>query len=239
MNIIKKTISSQLKQELNKILLFNSKYFVYSPNTINHKLLYCNKWSTNKYKYMIPLLKKESRVLSDAFKYSTLIQMNIINAPPNCSDQCFHIDYMGNSTSYFIPYIDINNNNGTEYLHFNNTINNLIYRDNLLELSKKFYNNNDLSKIIQYFNKYGLKYSVDYKIKIVNCPAYSLVEMPNYIYHRGQKNKTNKDRFMFNIVFSINDNYKFPTTEVVKDTELDEYEDDIDTVSNILNKRRY
>jgi hypothetical protein len=225
MNVIKKTISNNLKIALNSILSKNINHFTSSQSSklINHKLLYCNKWKHNDYNYMIPLLKRESHYMSSVFKNNTLIQLNLINAPPDCNDQCFHIDYEGDSISYFIPYVDINDMNGTEYLYFFNKANYLIYYNELLDMSKKYFDKNrDLPQIIEYMNKLNLRYNVDYMFKIVNTNAYSIMEMPNYTYHRGQKNKTNENRIMFNIVFSINNKFNYPTHEIINDTELDE-----------------
>ena len=46
--------------------------------------------------------------------------------------------------------------------------------------------------------------------------------MPNYVYHRGQKNKTDHNRIMLNILISINNAYEYPTDEVITDSEVDE-----------------
>ena len=128
MNIIKNNISNNLKMELNNILEKNINYFNDNKSKlINHKLLYCNKWKENKYEYLLPLLKNECEHLQTTFDNNTLIQINLINAPPDCNDQLFHIDYQGDSFSYFIPFVELSDLNGTEYVHFIDSRNFKIY----------------------------------------------------------------------------------------------------------------
>ena len=42
------------------------------------------------------------------------------------------------------------------------------------------------------------------------------------MYHRGQKNKTPINRLMVNVLFSIGDNFNYPTEEYILDAEIDE-----------------
>jgi hypothetical protein len=231
MEIIKKQISLKLQDTLKTIFQENIDYYNMETQLINHKILYCNKWVNNKYDYLIPLLKSEDPHLMNTFENNTLIQINIINAPPDCTDQLFHIDYLGDSLSYFIPFVELTDLNGTEYLFFYNSDNYSNYSENLQYMSDKYFDRNE---IIDYLSKINLIYMKDYCFKCANSTPFSLIYMNNLIYHRGQKNKTNVKRIMLNILFSINNKYDYPTDEIVPDSEIDE----IDRSSTILEKRK-
>ena len=231
MNIIKNNISNNLKMELNNILEKNINYFNDSNSKlINHKLLYCNKWEENKYEYLLQLLKNECTHLQTTFDNNSLIQINLINAPPDCNDQLFHIDYNGDSISYFIPFVELNSLNGTEYLEFTDSKLYLSHYKILLEMSSLYLDRNE---IISYLSKLDLVFGSDYRFSCATSEAFALLCMPNYVYHRGQKNKTNKNRIMLNILFSINNSYDYPCDKIILDSEIDE----IDRVGNILKKR--
>ena len=68
----------------------------------------------------------------------------------------------------------------------------------------------------------GFSYNVNYCFKCANSDKYALIEMPNYVYHRGQKNKTDHNRIMLNILISINNEYDYPIDEIITDSEVDE-----------------
>ena len=159
------------------------------------------------------------------------MQINIINAPPDCVDQLFHIDYLGDSISYFIPFVELSDLNGTAYLNFINPDNNLVYYNDLLKMSALYLSQPD---IIEYLANLQLKLGVDYEFKAANSDAFGLLRMPNYVYHRGQKNKSGKDRLMLNILFSINNAYEYPVDEIITDSEIDE----VDRAANILKIRQ-
>jgi hypothetical protein len=231
MNIVQNNISNTLQTELQNILNLNYDYFNLSDSKlINHKLIYCNKWKVNEYDYLVDLLKNESSHLKNTFENNTLIQINIINAPPDCNDQLFHIDYEGDSISYFIPYVQLSPLNGTEYLEFKDKQNYQKYYNILLEMSKLYL---DRDEIISYLSKINLVFNSDYCFSFATSNAFSLIEMPNYVYHRGQKNKTNQNRLMLNILFSIDNKYDYPADKIILDSEIDE----IDRVNEILLKR--
>jgi hypothetical protein len=73
----------------------------------------------------------------------------------------------------------------------------------------------------------------DYEFAAANSDAFALLRMPNYVYHRGQKNRSGKDRMMVNILFSINNAYEYPIQEIIEDSEIDE----IQRADDILKKR--
>jgi hypothetical protein len=230
MNIVKKQISAPLQTELKEILQTHLNHFTSRSKLINHKLLYCNKWTENKYEYLIPLLYAECVELKEDIQKYTLLQINIINAPPDCVDQLFHIDYLGDSISYFIPFVELTDLNGTAYLNFINPHDNLVYYKELLKMSALYLTQTD---IIAYLANLNLYLGHDYEFKAANAEAFGLLRMPNYVYHRGQKNRSGKDRLMVNILFSINNAYDYPVQEIIEDSEIDE----IQRADDILKKR--
>ena len=219
MNVIEKSVTNVLINELNKLRLEMLPHFSSGNKLINHKLLYCNKWNENKYEYLVDLLKNESPYLKETFEKYTLLQINFINAPPDCNDQLFHIDYLGDSISFFIPLVELSDLNGTEYLYFYDNDNYMKYFPLMLEMSDKYFSKPEAR---EYMESKGFKYGVDYSFKCANSNPYALIEMPNYVYHRGQKNKTGHNRIMLNILLSINNAYEYPTDEVITDSEIDE-----------------
>ena len=219
MNVIEKSISEKLKNELVKLKDENLPHFNSGNKLINHKLLYCNKWAVNKYEYLVELLKSESPYLKKTFENNTLLQINFINAPPDCNDQLFHIDYLGDSISFFIPMVELSDLNGTEYLFFYDNENYMKYFPLMLEMSDKYFNKPEAR---EFMDSKNFVYGKDYEFRCANSDPYALIEMPNYVYHRGQKNKTNHNRIMLNILLSINNEYEYPTDEVINDSEIDE-----------------
>ena len=220
MEIIKPQVSENLKAALKTI---NIDYFLKSSNNlINHRVFYCNEWTDEQNKVGIPILnalKVECDHLNSRFKTHTLIQINIINAPPDCNNQLFHIDYQGDSESYFIPLVELSDLNGTEYLYFYDKENYKLYYESDLYMSDHYYSKEE---IIDYFTTLGLKINIDFVFKCANSDPYALLFMPYYVYHRGQKNKTTTNRLMLNILFSIGNKFNYPIEEYILDAEIDE-----------------
>lgn len=221
MEVLKPIVSPNLQKALQQLDL---DYFIKSTNDlINHKVFYCNKWPEEQNALGLPIvqaLRKECPHLEESFKNKTLIQVNIICAPPDCNNQLFHLDYKGDSESYFIPMVPLSDLNGTEYLHFTDKRNYKIYFNDLLYMSDNYLDKTDA---IDYLTqKLGLKANVDFAFKCANSDAYALLFMPYYVYHRGQKNKTPINRLMVNVLFSIGDNFNYPTEEYILDAEIDE-----------------
>ena len=233
MNVIQPYISPSLTQTLIDIYQSLAPHFESNTNLINHKLFYCNKWeeSRNKHTYLLDMLRNECDRLRVLMEENTLLQINFICAPPNCTDQLFHIDYLGDSISIFIPLVELSDLNGTEYLYFYDEKNYLLFFDLMLEMSDKYLTK---SEAITYMITKGFVYEKDFCFKCANSPAYSIIEMPYYVYHRGQKNKTNQMRIMLNILFSRNNAYDYPIDEVIEDSEVDEQQ----RYTTILEKRK-
>ena len=220
MEIIKPQVSANLKTALQTL---DIEYFMNSSNNlINHRVFYCNKWTDEQNKEAQPILnalKVECEHIKNVFTTHTLIQINIINAPPDCNNQLFHIDYQGDSESYFIPLVELSDLNGTEYLYFYNKENYKLYYESDLYMSDHYYSKEE---IIDYFTTLGLKINIDFVFKCANSDPYALLFMPYYVYHRGQKNKTTTNRLMLNILFSIGNKFNYPIEEYILDAEIDE-----------------
>lgn len=222
MELIKNSISPTLKSALEEAYSSIEDYFKSDNKLINHRVIYCNKWDPSnnaKYDHIVQLLKDESPHLRNTFDTTTLIQLNFLNAPPDCNTQLFHLDYSGDSISYFIPLVELSDLNGTEYLEFTDKRNYMAYYSVIEYMNNQYFDRNEA---IGYLKTYHLVLNVDYAFKFANSDAFSLLYMPYYVYHRGQKNKTNKNRIMLNILFSIKNTYDYPIAEYVLDTEVDE-----------------
>ena len=124
MEMIEEQVSPALKNALKKL---DINYFLTSDNQlINHRVFYCNTWDDAKNKEglaFIELLKSECDHLKTSFEKCTLIQVNIINAPPDCNNQLFHIENTLEPTQKIILNLNsiINFSFATEkYKSFNN-----------------------------------------------------------------------------------------------------------------------
>ena len=221
MELVKQSVSASLKQALKEL---DIDYFIKSSNNlINHRVFYCNKWTDEQNKVgskILDLIKVECDHLKNTFKNNTLIQINLINAPPDCNNQLFHLDYKGDSLSYFIPLVELSDLNGTEYLYFFEEKNYKIYYENLLYMSDNYLDKQDAINYLT--NTLNLKINIDFAFRCANSDGFALLYMPYYVYHRGQKNKTNKNRIMLNILFSIGNNFDYPIEEYILDAEIDE-----------------
>jgi hypothetical protein len=197
---------------------------------INHINIYHKDWSDDKINFnsknIIKLLETEYNINSN-----TILSLGFINAPINCKNQHFHIDYNGNTETYFIPLIELNNTNGTEYVEFNNKNLNLYYLDNLKKISEKYISRNQL---IDEFNNIGID-ETKYQFKILNTNSFSMVKMPYYLFHRGKTNESNYNRIMFQIVISNSESLATISNDIiVNDSELDE---DLEKVKHLLEQR--
>ena len=81
---------------------------------INHINIYHRDWQNNNCDEIIEILKNEYSI-----DVNNLVSLAFITSQVNCFDQHFHIDYEGKVKTYFIPLIDLDDNNGTEFVKFN------------------------------------------------------------------------------------------------------------------------
>ena len=200
MIILKNKLSNNFKEEIKSIYKKNKHLLNYDSNEINFINVYHKDWNyiknNNTLKYYID---KE-------INCKNIILISFIVAPSNCKNQEFHIDYNSSSVSYFIPTVELNNLNGTEYVDFYNKEDNINIIDYLNSISTKFL---ERETIIEYLKKFNLIYKKDYDFKYVNASSFSVIFMDNYIFHRGQ-NKSKYSRSMVQIMCGINKNINFP-----------------------------
>jgi hypothetical protein len=156
--------------------------------------------------------------------------MGFICSQVNSHNQHFHIDYNGNTETFFIPLIDLDNNNGTEYIEFINKDFNINIFNELLTITDEFINR---EQIINYFDKLNILHS-NYQFKFLNGKKGCMVKMPYYVFHRGQSNKGTQDRIMFQIIIAKNENANVSLSLTINDSELDE---DEKTINKLLQNR--
>ncbi len=194
------------------------------PDHISYINLFHKNWRANQYNYL-----KETIAAACEVNPTHLLSFGFINSKPNCKPQCFHIDYEGKTETFFVPLVDVNDTNGTEYLIFKDKFLNLTYFDLLISLSNRFSQKNKLKSKLSELNIP----EETYEFTILNAKKHSLIHMPSWIFHRGQTNLSGYSRPMFQIVFSKFD-YKLCREVSVNDAELDE---DAEVCKKILASR--
>lgn len=224
-------ITSKINKKLKKII--KSKFAIVKNDIeienkrISHINIYHRDWQNNSCDEIIEILKNDY-----AIDVNNIISLGFITSQVNCFDQHFHIDYEGKVNTYFIPLIDLDDNNGTEFVKFNDVNLNKNMIDKLINITNDFIDRKDVEKE---FIKMNIK-DTDYKFCYLNSPKWSIVFMPNYVFHRGQSNKGTQSRTMFQITL-VNDNNTNPviSNEVkIYDSELDE---DISVISKLIINR--
>lgn len=204
-------LSTFFKKEL--ILNYHkNKGSLENKKKINYINIYHKNWPKNKEFFLKNLIDNE-------IKCKNIISFGFINSPINCQKQKFHLDYNSYTHTYFIPLIDLNDCNGTEYIQFYDTKINIKNVKNLLGISNKYLFKND---IINELKKIDLHLNKDYEFKYLNAKAFDVILMKNYIFHRGSKNRLNVNRVMFQIVCGINKNVNIIDSVKIIDAELDE-----------------
>ena len=197
---------------------------------INHLNIYHKDWINNHCDNMINLLTKYYNINPEL-----IISLGFITSHVNCHNQHFHIDYLGTTQTYFIPLVALTNQNGTEYLEFKDTNQNINLFNELVDISDKYI---EREQIHNHFEHININKS-DYDFKILNANKYSMVKMPYYLLHRGKQNETSSSRTMFQIVIKnvniTNINVKISTDVKINDSELDEEQHIID---KLLNSRK-
>jgi len=210
---ISNKLSNKFIQEI-KSIYYLKKELLSSNNIINYINVYHKKWKNKK-----QTDNKLKKYIDEELKCPNIISFGYINAPPNCKKQKFHIDYGGYTNTYFIPLVELNDYNGTEYVNFFNEENNIKFQKKLLNISNKYLYKKD---IIRELRLLGLIYKKDYNFKYINAEPFSILLMKNYIFHRGRKNQLNSNRIMFQIVCGIDKNVNITDEVKIKNSELDE-----------------
>jgi hypothetical protein len=193
---------------------------------INHINIYHKDWIHNSYERLINMLCDNYDI--DAKK---IISMGFICSQINSRNQHFHIDYSGHTETYFIPMIDLDNNNGTEYIEFISKEYNQELFSELLAITNLYI---DREQIVSHFNKLNIN-PENYKFKFLNGEKGCMVKMPYYLFHRGQSNKGTKDRIMFQIIMERTENANVCSGIQIHDSELDE---ETDIIDKLLNSRK-
>lgn len=225
MEVIDKKIDYELKKYIKENYVKVENILKKHNNKINYVNIYHRSWNINNCEKIIDNLKNKY-----SFDTSKLISLGFISAPVNCDNQFFHIDYKGNTNTYFIPLIDLNNNNGTEYIEFDNKFYNINLLDKLNIISNIYLSQDD---VVNHLSKIDVNPNT-YKFKFLNCEKWCMVKLPYYCLHRGRTNNGFCDRIMFQIVFYKDDalNYNIPNEHYYDDAELD------DEKNKILDNRK-
>lgn len=177
-------------------------------------------------KDILNILDKEYSI-----KKGDVLSFGFISGQPDCKEQHFHIDYDGVTETYFIPLCELNDKNGTEYLQFNSSVQNISLFSKLKKIGNRFSSREGVSG---YLTSLGVK-NDDYKFKIANSQPFTMIYLPNYVLHRGTSNKSGFNKVMFQILISVVPGGKIPEGVLYEDSELDEEES---IVSKLLESRK-
>lgn len=174
-------------------------------------------WQTNKYAHMLPDIERE---LPDVVQ-DDILSFGFLYSNPECINQRWHIDYSGRSEIFFIPTIDINETNGTEYIEFADVDKNKKLKDVFVEITNNFTENDDLK---EYFKNTLKLEDHEYRFCIAKAPRMSLIKISHYMLHRGRRNISGRPRIIFFVCTSKDRDFLdvLPTDVVVPDAELDE-----------------
>ena len=221
MNVIKEQIGEELKLALQEVYENYKDQFDVNHNKISSITL-MDKWGAGEnFRYLLELLKQDSEYFREFIenKNHEMVYFRLMNAPPDCDNQYFHLDYNGCTTSFIIPFMDLTDLNGTEYVHFNDESNYSKHFKLMEDINLAHCDNIKTEEKLKEFN---LINGEDYVFKIVNSKANALVRLPNFALHRGQKNKTSVNRTVLVIINSINQEFNFSQTTVTLDEEIDD-----------------
>ena len=220
MIVVEERINDSFINELKKIVMEYNNFFEMKNNNINYINLYQKNLNLNKHLYLLEYIKEIVPICNDLIKYNILYYGFIVSQPNN-KNQYFHIDYKGKSVTYFIPLVNLSNKNGTEYLYFYDNSNYIKYFNLFLEITKIYINRED---VITFLEKYNLFYMKDYEFKYANCNAFSVILLPNYVFHRGKTNETDEYRIMFQITLELEEVMFLKNEEFIPIAENDDNE---------------
>lgn len=199
MNVIEPRVNETLIDEIKKIVLEYNNFLEIKNNNINYINLYQKNLQLNKHDYLLAMIQKVEPI-NLSLKNNTILYYGYIVSQPGNKNQYFHIDYKGKTITYFIPLVDLNDKNGTEYLFFYDNTNYNKFFDLFIKITKKYI---ERSEIIDILSTYDIIYMKDYEFKYVNAPAFSLLSLPNNVFHRGRTNETDHYRVMFQITIEL------------------------------------
>ena len=225
-------ITHKIHKKLKKLIKYNFSIIKndieIENKRINHINIYHRDWQNNNCDEIIEILKNEYSI-----DVNNLVSLAFITSQVNCFDQHFHIDYEGKVKTYFIPLIDLDDNNGTEFVKFNDVDLNKNIVNELVNITNNFITRKDVENE---FTKMNITRN-DYEFCYLNSPKWSFVLMPSYLFHRGQSNKGTKNRTLFQITVANVDTNPVVSNEVkIDDSELDNGED-ISLISKLIINR--
>jgi ornithine decarboxylase len=216
--LIKSKINSDYLMEKLPHLLAASKHLMPSDNArIGYVNLFHKSWSGSTEGGETPnMIEEITKELQTHLVHGpeNIISFGFIYSNTGCDTQNWHIDYGGNTDTFFIPMVDIDESNGTEFLDYAESES---IKAEMLNISNKFFYNNDLRSYLSFV--LGIK---EYSFRVVKAPSMSLIKMSSHVLHRGRCNTSSKTRVMFQIVTSNVPNIDICSDYVVKDAELDE-----------------
>jgi hypothetical protein len=171
---------------------------------------------------MIAMFAQEHPRIAHIARHHPLANIQIMVAPPGNDVQRFHYDFRAEETyTFIVPYVPFTDLNGTVYVHFydprhyHTLFDAFAFQDRMIA-------DDDIH---QGLIKYGLQRDIDYTVRILNADSFSVTEMPYYIIHRGQSNRTSVLRPMMTITFSqgrVFDFILYNTPQHMADSEVDE-----------------
>ena len=136
MNVIETRVNEILIDELKKIVLEYNNFLEIKNNNINYINLYQKNLQLNKHNYLLEMIQTIEPI-KKSLENNTILYYGFIISQPNNKNQYFHIDYMGKTITYFIPLVDLNDKNGTEYLFFYDNNNYNKYFNLFIKITKK------------------------------------------------------------------------------------------------------
>jgi hypothetical protein len=128
-----------------------------------------------------------------------LLSIGIIHSFPDCDDQAFHYDYMNNTFTIFLPLVDIDEDNGTEYIEMlNHNYESVV--EQLITRNYKTHLYEELKELID---------NEAHALRRVVSQKYNLIKLNKNVFHRGVKNRKTYSKKMFQFVFTDVPEYKF------------------------------
>lgn len=229
MELVETSINNNLKNLILKAYHKIEKTLNQQNDRTHHLNFYHCNWDV-KNDLSVQILKNLEKEYN--IKSKDVLSFGFISSQPECKDQHFHIDYKGVTHTYFIPLCDITDKNGTDYLEFKSSVKNISLFKDLKKIGDRFITREGVSG---YLNSINVDPN-EYTFKILNSPAFSLVYLPNYVLHRGTKNREEYIKVMFQIIMKAFPEAKVSDKVEYKDSELDEDDDVIEILLSNRNK---
>ncbi len=199
MELFEEKLDTSFVNELRKIIRNYDTYLEKKNIFINYINLYQKNLNLCKYDYLLNYINNIEPIKKDLEKTNILYYGFIISQPGNAS-QYFHIDYRGNTLTYFIPLCELTDKNGTEYLYFFDKSNYFKYFDLFNEITHKYI---EKEQLIEFLKSVNLVFGKDFEFRIANSSANQLIKMPHYVFHRGKTNESKERRIMFQLTLEI------------------------------------